>query len=205
MSFIPVEQFQRKTWAPGDPLAPHINYACGIKPISGWTNTDYFDGSVLWRFKDTGIPAELALNVLHIDLIQPHPFPDGSFDGAFCEDFIEHIDQRSSLLFLTEVFRTLKPGGTFRISTPGLEGVLRRHFGSAERSHVEKGINDAFERWGHVHFYTHGTLEAVATSLGFVNYTRCDFGLSARPALCGLDTREDQRDLNLYAEMSKPG
>lgn len=201
--FIPVDTFVREGWKPGNPLKDSINYACGIKPLEGWTNADYFDGSVLWQFKETGIPADLVAQVVHLDLLQPHPFPDGSFQFAFCEDFIEHIDQKSSLRFLVEIYRTLAPGGVLRLSTPSFDGVLARHFKGANTAEVEVGIGDAYDPWGHVHFYSHATLRMVAEALGFVNYTECDYGTSLHPRLRGLETRSEQIGLNLYAEMTR--
>lgn len=177
--FIKIENFERREWKAGDELPPCINYACGLKPIAGdWLNTDYFDGSLLWHFKDTGVPQELASSIFNIDLLARHPFPNCSFQYAYCEDFIEHIDQKSSLLFLAEVWRTLKPEGILRISTPSLDGVLKRHFWTAGRDHVEQEIPGAFDAWGHVHFYSHESLEKVATALGFGRYERCKFGKS---------------------------
>ncbi len=201
--FVPVEEFARAGWSAGDPLKDSINYACGIKPIQGWTNTDYFDGSVLWQFQETGIPVDLISNIVHLDLLRPHPFPDNSFSYAFCEDFIEHIDQKSSLLFLSEVFRTLEPGGIFRISTPSFDGVLKRHFWQANLSHIERGIGEAYDPWGHLHFYTHETLQMAATALGFSRYERCEYGKSRHERLRNLETRTEQIGLNLYAEMTK--
>jgi SAM-dependent methyltransferase len=203
--FIKIEDFTRKAWAPGDPLPSRINYACGLNPIGGWLNTDYFDGSLLWHFRETGIPVDFANSVVNLDLLDRHPFPSESFDFAFCEDFIEHIDQKSSLRFLSEVWRTLRPGGIFRISTPSYDGVLRRHFWSATREHVEQGISEAYDPWGHVHFYSHLSLEQAATALRFVNYRRCSFGQSSHPELSDRETRTEQIGLNLYAEMQKPG
>lgn len=202
--YVSIETFVREGWKEGTPLKDAINYACGIKPMPEWTNADYFDGSVLWQFKDTGIPKDLLDAVVHLDLLQPHPFPDCSFRYAYCEDFIEHVDQKSSLRFLVEVYRTLAPGGIFRLSTPSFENVLLRHFNRADAKAVERGIADAFDPWGHMHFYSHATLKAAARALGFVNYTECEYRVSSHTRLANLETRSEQIGLNLYAEMFKP-
>jgi SAM-dependent methyltransferase len=203
--FIPVEQFSRREWLAGrDRLQDGINYACGLNAIDGWINTDYFDGSLLWHFRETGIPVKFANGVYNLDLLKRHPFPGNSFWYAYCEDFIEHIDQKSSLIFLSEVYRTLKPGGVFRISTPSLVGVLERHFRDADLDKVLDQAGPAFDQWGHVHFYSHDSLRAVAAALRFVDYRICEFGVSEHEALQGRETRHEQIGLNLYAEMKKP-
>lgn len=53
------------------------------------------------------------------------PFPDGAFDAAACLDCLEHIrgDERA----LAEIFRVLKPGGTFLLAVPAGQRLWSRH------------------------------------------------------------------------------
>ena len=202
---IPVSEFVRREWiASENLLSDKINYACGTNPISGWINTDLFDGSLLWHYKDTGIPVEIANDVFNINLLQRHPFPNDAFNYAFCEDFIEHIDQKSAILFLSEILRTLAPGGIFRISTPSLDGVLAAHFLEADLDRVIEQTPFAFDMWGHIHFFCHASLKKIALALGFVEYRECAFGQSEHLTLRGLETRSEQMQLNLYAEFQQP-
>jgi SAM-dependent methyltransferase len=46
----------------------------------------------------------------------PLPFEDGSFDLVLCAETIEHV--RDVQLFLSEIRRVLRPGGTLALSTP---------------------------------------------------------------------------------------
>ena len=46
----------------------------------------------------------------------PLPFDDGSFDLVLCAETIEHV--RDVQLFLSEIRRVLRPGGTLALSTP---------------------------------------------------------------------------------------
>lgn len=202
---IPIENFVRREWSADAGHIPNkINYACGLNVLDGWLNTDLFDGALLWHFRESGIPTSIANAVYNVDLLKPHPFPSNTFDYAFCEDFIEHLDQKSSFLFLAEVFRTLKSDGVFRVSTPSLNGVLKRHFMNANYDGVTKGISEAYDPWGHVHFYCHSSLEMTTSAFGWSDYLPCEFGESLHEPLRGLDTRSDQADLNLYAEFRKP-
>jgi ubiquinone/menaquinone biosynthesis C-methylase UbiE len=44
------------------------------------------------------------------------PFDDGSFDLVLCAETIEHV--RDVQLFLSEIRRVLRPGGTLALTTP---------------------------------------------------------------------------------------
>jgi SAM-dependent methyltransferase len=201
--FIPVWRFTPRRWTVDQPLPSKIQYACGLNVLDGWMNVDGFHDALMGHFSKSGVPRRIAGNVFAVDLLDRHPFPDNHFDYAFCEDFIEHIDQKSSLIFLAEVYRTLKPGGILRISTPGFVGVLRRHFWHADRAKIVSEIDGAYDRWGHIHFYSHESLKQVSEALGFTGYSAERFGHSSREALRGLETRPEQEQLNLYAEITK--
>ena len=47
-------------------------------------------------------------------------FPDNFFDAVFSADFFEHISLEVKVKVISEVYRVLKPGGTFVIKTPNL-------------------------------------------------------------------------------------
>src|SRR5262249_17511055 len=44
------------------------------------------------------------------------PFAAGTFDGAFCSQVMEHVEQPAALL--AEAFRVLRPGGQLLLSAP---------------------------------------------------------------------------------------
>ena len=179
-----------------------VNYACGSKPMPGWFNVDLFDAAFMGSVGGV-VPNELK-DVANLDLLAPHPFPDACFDYAFCEDFVEHLDQREAILFMTEVSRCLKPGGVFRIATPGLPGVMKGYAGLkyAEAFHA---ANKDFSAWGHKHFFCMQSLDLIATPLGFVSCEEVGYGDFAHPRLRNLETRFDQIGTNLYAELLKGG
>ena len=52
------------------------------------------------------------------------PFDDGSFDLVLCAETIEHV--RDVQLFLSEIRRVLRPGGTLALTTPANLPVGRR-------------------------------------------------------------------------------
>lgn len=180
------------------PLSDRIHYACGRRVLDGWLNVDMFDEAYPYGPPDDA----LRTRIFYADLRAPHPFPDNVFQFAYAEDFLEHLSQADSLIFLTEAYRTLKTGGVLRLSTPGLPGILRRHLRSSDHAGASVCRAEAFTRWHHLHFYTFESLELVARHIGFSTVTRCDYGRSQYPVL-EQDSRPDQRDLNLVVELTK--
>lgn len=166
-----------------------IHYGCGSTIFDDWLNVDFY--------------GKTRSNFLQADLTLQHPFADNSFDFAFSEDFLEHLDQANSILFLSEVYRTLKPKGVIRLSFPGLEGVLQKHFTAKDFSSYFVGYIEAYEIWDHLHFYSRQELQAVAKHIGFSSIHFSEFGKSEHGELQNLDTREHQSTLNTYAELTK--
>ena len=164
-----------------------IHYACGRVYLPGWLNTD--------------IIANGPENYMYVDLVGRHPFPDNFFRYAFSEDFIEHIDQAASLLFLLEAHRTLRPGGVLRITTPDLDKVLAKHYRQLDFKSFEIGRNEAFSSLGHVHFFSRASLCTVAQHIGF-SVAFVEGGKSSHAELDGLNTRSDM--VYLHAELTKP-
>lgn len=169
-----------------------VHFACGNHLLTGrWVNVDYKGD-----FRESPL-------FMCADLLAKHPFPDNFFKYAFSQDFLEHLSQSESLIFLAEAFRTLQPGGVFRLSFPGLKGVLSRHFHAASYEGAMQGIYEAYRQWDHLHFYSQESLSDVAYHFGFKSVEFVMPNQSVHPALRDLDTRTSQQDLNVYAELIK--
>jgi predicted SAM-dependent methyltransferase len=173
---------------PGEvtPAFTQIQYGCGGNFLPGWLNVDIM-----------GAGPE---NYMYVDLTRRHPFPDNFFEFGFSEDFIEHIDQASSLVFLEEVHRTLRPGGVLRLTFPVLDVVLEKHFSSISYAGFVKGKEEAFDAYEHIHFYSRDSLALVAGHIGFdMEIVEC--AKSKYPQLAGINTRTDR--VNLHVELTK--
>ena len=136
-----------------------------------------------------------------INLVEKHPFNSDIFQFGFCEDFLEHLAQEDSIYFLSEVFRTFKKGGVLRLSFPGLEGVLQKHYDN--KNDYVAGKFEAYIFWDHLHFYSKEELILVAKHIGFSEIKFVAYGKSDYKQLCNLDSREDQIGLNTYVELTK--
>lgn len=180
---IPLRETRGLSW---------IHYACGKHFLPEWLNVDsYLQGN----------PHGAAFESMN--LVSRHPFSDNTFEFAFAEDFLEHLSQVDSLLFLSECYRTLKPGGVLRLSFPGLEGVLRKHYPDSDWETVNIAKEEAYTRYEHLHFYSREELTLVARHFGFTGVTFHAFGESPHVVLQGIDQRAAQSDLNTYAELLK--
>ena len=163
------------------------HYGSADRFLDGWANLDLFE---------SGDP-----RYMKADLTQRHPFPDSWLRFGFAEDFLEHLDQEQSLRFLIEVRRTLAPGGVLRLSFPGLEGVLQKHYPSPTLAVAELARSEAYDMWGHKHFYSFDELRTVAAHVGYRHVTKVEFGKSAHAELCGIEHRTDA--VNTHAELTK--
>lgn len=173
-----------------------INYACGTNYLPGWLNVDQYNQKHYQTERKECIYYQM-------DLIAQHPFPDNCFEFGFAEDFLEHIQQDDSIIFLFECYRTLKPGGVLRLSFPGLAGVLKKHFNEINYRNALKAKKEAFRRWEHLHFYAGDELKLVAEHIGYREVNFVEYGVSKFPELNGLDTRKEQIGLNTYVELIK--
>jgi predicted SAM-dependent methyltransferase len=169
------------------------HYGCGPQLFgAGWVNLDLAPA-----------PPDHGKVYLSANLVSQHPFPSNFFRYAFAEDFLEHLDQSESLIFLAEAFRTLQPGGVLRLSFPGLRGVLTKHYRSSDFAGASLGQQEAYTMWDHKHFYCEESLAMVARHIGFAEVQYLEYGRSSYAELCHLDYRQDQKDLNIFAELTK--
>jgi len=101
------------------------------------------------------------------------PLANESFDLAFCDFVIEHVEQPAA--FLAEVHRVLKPGASFFFRTPNLLHYIAlvsratpHWFHAAVANRARDLADDAHEPWPT--FYrlnTRGTIRRLARQTGF--------------------------------------
>lgn len=170
-----------------------VHYGCGSRHFGlGWVNVDILE------------PGEHTDTMyVQADLASRQPFPSDYFSYAFAEDFIEHLSQDESLIYLCEIYRCLRVGGVLRLSFPGLQDVLRRHYLSSDYEGASAGRKIAYTHWAHKHFYCKESIEHVARHIGFSEVIFTDFGISQHELLRGLEHRAEQDDLNIYVELTK--
>lgn len=161
-----------------------LNVGCGPNVLEGWVNADLhpIDG-----------------RVVGFDATQQFPFSDGEFDRIFSEHMIEHVPYAGGAAMLAECYRTLKPGGRIRISTPSLDflfNLLRGEpapicheyvkwacaaFSPEEPVCPETVINNFVRAWGHTYIHSRNSLGDLMDSLGFENLGLCYVSVSQDP------------------------
>jgi SAM-dependent methyltransferase len=58
-----------------------------------------------------------GLEIMHIEKVEPLPFPDGLFSSITLMDVLEHVDEQEVLL--DELYRVLSDDGTLIVTVPG--------------------------------------------------------------------------------------
>ena len=185
-----------------------LHVGCGPRVLKGWVNIDLTYDTNIGNMGDKWYPPLIRgdeSDLLVMDVTEkPLPFPDGSVDIIFHEDFIEHLCQRDQIRFLAEALRVLKASGGHRVNTPSLLQVRRR-------SDFSKGFhgvctNPEWDRWKHKNVLTQATLEEMALMVG---YSRVVFNARDRSIFAeylplefrpGSDRQEDE---NLFADLVK--
>jgi len=90
----------------------YLNIGCGPRKIKRFVNIDY---NLFYR-------PDMWLNVCN-----GLPFHDGTVDGIYCSEILEHLytDERDSLL--KECYRLLKVGGGIRVIVPNLGNAIQSY------------------------------------------------------------------------------
>lgn len=84
----------------------HLNLGSGLRPLKGYVNID--------NRKEVNPD-------LMCDVIEGLPYGDNSVDSIRAHDFLEHIPTGKTIDVINEIWRVLKPGGTFASLTPDAE------------------------------------------------------------------------------------
>jgi 2-polyprenyl-3-methyl-5-hydroxy-6-metoxy-1,4-benzoquinol methylase len=89
------------------------------------------------------------------------PFADADFDAVWAGEVIEHVADTAA--WLSELRRTLRPGGRLLLSTPAHGLALRLRLALSEGAFA-----DHFDPLGdHLHFYTRRMLAGLLAEFGF--------------------------------------
>lgn len=122
----------------------------------------------------------------------------------FCEHFIEHITRESGLVCMREVFRCLKPGGVFRVTTPDLTkfvGLFAPALDAAQVRYIEEFrilsdldrlspcrlLNIMMRGFQHQYLYTENELVEHLSEAGFSQFQSVELGMSCHDALRNIE------------------
>jgi len=173
--------------------ATKLHLGCGMKIKEGWLNTD-----IMFNAYEVPDIRNVVSHIFLLDATQEFPFRDQQFEYIYCEDFIEHFEQKDGLSIMVECFRVLKPGGVWRLSTPSFDKIIGRLDLSSRRT-----VEWAHWGWGHRLLYTEAYMRDLLEKCGFGDVVLCGFGESRHAALRNQDTRADQQHINLIVEATR--
>lgn len=173
--------------------ATKLHLGCGANILDGWLNVD-----LVKTYSFPPEMQEIIPSIFIMDATKTFPFPDNKFEYVYCEDFLEHFEQKDGLSIFAECFRVLKPGGVWRLSTPNLDWILE-HLDFRTREKIDFG----HWNWGHKLIYSEIYARSCLEAVGF-SVKKCKFRESEHDVFVDIDSREDQEYLNLILEATKP-
>ncbi len=83
-----------------------LNLGCGFRHLKGFVNID----------NRSEVKPDMPC-----DILDGLPYADDTMDVVLANDFLEHIPVGKTIGVVTEIWRVLKPGGTFESLTPDAE------------------------------------------------------------------------------------
>ena len=176
----------------------------------GWLNTDVTPHMAVARVP--GLPAALrragrlsderwaayragTFRRLHyLDLTQPLPYPDGSFEAAFGSHVLEHLTPDEAAGVLRELHRVLRPGGIVRISVPDLDQVIASYDPAAPDEFLFgmwQGRDRSTSRHRHWWLYNERSLGSLLLACGFTDVRREGFRVGRCPDVERIDSRPE--------------
>jgi len=119
-----------------------------------------------------GPAADYARNTRKLSVIsgtiERAGLPANSVDVVLASHVIEHVNNPRS--FVNEIYTSLKPGGSCFITTPSIDGLQARLFGSRWRSAI----------FDHLYLFSKRTLRALLEAAGFTIEKTISWGGLAR-------------------------
>lgn len=188
-----------------------LHFGCGPRILKGWVNIDLafapyekylqYYGDEFYSSAVRGGEEDLFV----IDVTKESlPLADNTVDVVFHEDFIEHLDQRSQMLFFAETYRVLKPGGIHRVNTPDLKTSMLKN---SNFSLGASGVCLAeWDRHGHKNLLTVGMLSDMACMTGYreVYFSKRNESLSSLiPREYRPDPNDRDENGNIFCDLVK--
>lgn len=101
-----------------------LDLPCGAGELTRRLLARGYTDIVCVDIDETGFDATLPVEFLCLDLNEPLPLADGSFDYIFCREGVEHLV--APFQFLGELARLLRPEGYLYLSTPNIMSLDSR-------------------------------------------------------------------------------
>lgn len=162
--------------------------------------------------------AKLRGKVQIVDVLKQIPLPANSCDVVYSSHVIEHFDRQDLPRLLSNIFKTLRPGGVIRLVTPDLKALCQEYSENGDGDLLisrtglaiskPQGLKEKIKYWinGYKHhrwLYDETSLTKLLQAAGFVRITVLPPGKTTIPAPDKLNLFEKE-GLSLYIEAAKP-
>lgn len=99
-------------------------------------------------------------------------FPDWHFQTVFATDVLEHLNHKTLINGINEVYRVLSPGGSFIATVPDREDMR-------ENTVWCPCCQQSFHRWGHLNVFTESDIRSLLGRFRKVTVRRMPLGVMA--------------------------
>jgi predicted SAM-dependent methyltransferase len=196
-----------------------LHIGCFNHVVEGWHNTDITPHLWIARIpfapqlcRAAGLISEdryqdhrkgVFRSVHYLNVHKRFPFPDGTFEAAYCSHVLEHIHPKSVGPFFAEVLRVLRPGAIFRVAVPSLALAIAMYTPEAPEQCLEMIFENAHRNTKDIHkwMYTEQSLARALRTAGFVEVVPQLFRSGRLPDLMNIDNRPEN---SIYVEGRKP-
>jgi predicted SAM-dependent methyltransferase len=143
-----------------------------------------------------------------LDITRPMKCHDNYWDGVLIEHTNEHILYTHNYVMLSELYRTMKPGGVLRIIVPDLDKYLewdklRETIPKMNRYHsLPEAICNLTQNHLHVSVWNFKLMSELLNDIGFVDIVKTSFMNGSLNEL--LVDSENHEWQSLYLEAKKP-
>jgi len=177
----------------------YVQYGCGWCAPDGWVN---YDASPTLRFERIPVighfytknASRFPKNVRYGDIVKGLPIEPNSCRGIYCSHILEHLALDDCERALSNTFRYLQQGGSFRLVVPDLEQLvneyLLKHSSEAAHEFMENACLGRKQRarglWGnlkdwlgnssHLWMWDERSMKSKLNEYGFTAIRRCSFG-----------------------------
>lgn len=185
-----------------------LHLGCFDCPASSWINTDITPH--IWVARIPGfatlffhlglIGAErykqhrqrVFRNIRYMNVAKRFPYPANSFDAIFSSHMLEHLHPQQAQSCLSEILRTLRPGGVCRIVVPDLDLLVRNYDPERPDVFLEKLYEPSRRRKNSHHWlYNGNSLITLLYQVGFREAYRCNYREGSCPDVEILDNRPE--------------
>lgn len=197
--------------------ASKLHLGCFDQPIRGWVNTDITPHIWVARVPDLAAllfrlgkitqqrfeqhKKGLFRNVSYLDVRKPFPYKHDTFDAVFSSHLLEHLYPRESEVFVEEIHRALKPGGTCRLVIPDLDKLVAGYDPNDTQPFLKRVFqSDGRSKNSHHWHYNFASSRRLLKSKNFRETHQCAYPEGACPDLEFLDNRPDE---SLFVEATK--